>query len=343
MLRIDRNQKSLTPMTNQSLSEAGLKERYDLQQLIRQNAEAFFTEMGETLLLIGEEVCPTDVVDNRIDLLSVDKDAAAVIIEIKRGNDRLQLLQALSYTAMVSKWQPQQLIDSLSVLSNVSAEEARDQIEEFLDTDMSALNQRQRVVLLAEAFDFEVLATAEWLSEQYDLDIRCYQLKLATDNRLEYLSCTCIYPAPELREYAKHRSRRGKSRKRWSDWETALATIRNAALKAFFLAEVNSGCESNLNRRTLVYRLNGKRRFFVRARKDKAYVWQRGRFADDLSFWKKKLSPELEVEQVDKDKCLRFYITAKEDFQRFKQCILNELAQIEFISADDLEDIPQQD
>ncbi len=46
MLRIDRNQKSLTPMTNQSLSEAGLTERYDLQQLIRQNAEAFFAEMG---------------------------------------------------------------------------------------------------------------------------------------------------------------------------------------------------------------------------------------------------------------------------------------------------------
>jgi len=85
MLRIDRNQKSLTPMTNQSLSEAGLKERYDLQQLIRQNAEAFFTEMGETILLVGEEVCPTDVVDNRIDLLAVDKEAVVVTIEIKRG------------------------------------------------------------------------------------------------------------------------------------------------------------------------------------------------------------------------------------------------------------------
>jgi len=341
MLRIDRNQKSLTPMVNQSLSEVGIKERYDLQQLIRQNAEAFFTEMGEPLLLIGEEVCPTDVVDNRIDLLAVDKDAAVVIIEIKRGNDRLQLLQALSYAAMVSKWEPQQLIDSLSALSAVPAEETQEQIEEFLDADMSAVNQRQRVVLLAEAFDFEVLATTEWLSEQYDLDIRCYQLKLATDDNLEYLSCTCIYPAPELREYAKRRSRRGKSRKRWSDWETALATVENAALKAFFLTEINSGRESNLNRRTLVYRLDGKRRFFVRARKDKAYVWQRGRFADDLSFWKKKLSPELEIEEVDEGRCLRFYVTSEEDFQQFKQCIVDELAQTEFISADSLEDIPQ--
>jgi len=343
MLRIDRNQKSLTPMTNRSLGEVDLKERYDLQQLIRQNAEAFFTEMGETLLLVGQEVCPTDVVDDRIDLLAVDKDAAAVIIEIKRGNDRLQLLQALSYAAMLSKWEAQQFIDSLSMLSGVSAEEAQEQIEEFLDTDMSALNQRQRVVLLAEAFDFEVLATAEWLGEQYSLDIRCYQLRLATDGALEYLSCTCIYPAPELREYAERRSRRGKSSKRWSDWEAALAMIGNDALKAFFLAEVNSGCKNNLNKRTLVYRLDGKRRFFVRARKQKAYVWQRGRFADDLSFWKNKLSSELKIEEVDEGRCLRFYITTEEDFQHFKQCMVHELAQVEFTSADDLEDTPQQD
>ena len=105
MLRINRNQKSLIPMTNQSLGEVGLKERYDLQQMMRQNADAFFAEMGEKLLLVGEEVCPTDVVDDRIDLLVVDKEAAVVVIEIKRGSNRFHLLQALSYTAMISKWE----------------------------------------------------------------------------------------------------------------------------------------------------------------------------------------------------------------------------------------------
>ncbi len=338
MLRIDRNQKSLAPMTNQSLGEAGLKERYDLQQLIRQNGNVFFAEMGEKLLLVGEEVCPTDVVNDRIDLLAVDKEAAVVVIEIKRGSNRFHLLQALSYAAMISKWELQQLIDSLSVLGTVPTEEAQEQIEEFLDTDMSALNQQQRIVLLAEAFDFEVLATAEWLSEQYELDIRCYQLKLATDNKLEYLSCTCIYPAPELREHAVRRGRRGKSLKRWSDWETALQKIGNTALKAFFLEEVNSGCENNLNRRTLVYRLDGKRRFFVRARKQKAYVWQRGRFADDLSFWKKKLSPELEIEPVDEGKCLRFYLATENDFKSLKGFIARELHNMKFLSNDEFEE-----
>ena len=156
MLRIDRNQKSLTPMANQSLSDVGIKERYDLQQLIRQNGNAFFAEMGEKLLLVGEEVRPTDVVDDRIDLLAVDKEAAVVVIEIKRGSNRFHLLQALSYAAMISKWQLQQLIDSLSVLGAVPIEEAQEQIEEFLDVDLSALNQQQRIILLAEAFDFEV-------------------------------------------------------------------------------------------------------------------------------------------------------------------------------------------
>ena len=128
----------------------------------------------------------------------------------------------------------------------------------------------------------------------------------------------------------------------WSPSNT-LCNLATVSLKAFFLAELNSGCENNLNRWTLVYRLNGKRRFFVRARKDKAYVWQRGRFADDLSFWKKRLTSELEIEPVDEDKCLRFYIATEEDFQRFKQSIMKEPAQIAFIGSDSLEDIPQQD
>jgi uncharacterized membrane protein len=54
-------------------------------------------------------------------------------------------------------------------------------------------------------------------------------------------------------------------------------------------------------------------------------------------------SAELEIEQVDDGKCLRFYIATEEDFQRFKQCMVNEPAQAEFISANDLEDTPQQD
>ena len=47
---------------------------------------------------------------------------------------------------------------------------------------------------------YSVLITAEWLSEHYRVDIRCYRLKLATDNGAEFLTCERVYPPAELTE-----------------------------------------------------------------------------------------------------------------------------------------------
>ncbi len=67
-------------------------------------------------------------------------------------------------------------------------------------------------------------------------------------------------------------------------------------------------------------------------------MFARGRFADDLSSWKKKLSPELEIEPVDDGKCLRFYLTTENDFKSFKGFIAGELRNIKFLSNDDFEE-----
>ena len=69
MLRVDRKSRTLSQLNSRSLPDAGWKEREDLQQMIRNSPDAFFDEMGEKLLLIGEEIRPTDFVDDRIDLL----------------------------------------------------------------------------------------------------------------------------------------------------------------------------------------------------------------------------------------------------------------------------------
>jgi len=96
MLRIDRAKRSLVRLEQKPFAEAGLLERTDLQQMIRNAPNEFFAELGEQLLPLGEEVRPSEVVDDRIDLLGVDSEGATVIIELKRGAHKLQLLQALS-------------------------------------------------------------------------------------------------------------------------------------------------------------------------------------------------------------------------------------------------------
>jgi RecB family endonuclease NucS len=82
MLRLDRAVKKLIPLQSKKLADAGLLERHDIQQLIFANPDAFFNEIGETLWLIGQEIVPSDEVGDAIDLLAIDEDGNAVILEL---------------------------------------------------------------------------------------------------------------------------------------------------------------------------------------------------------------------------------------------------------------------
>src|SRR5688572_1087984 len=99
MLRVDRNQFSLSRLQQRTLADVGLYERQDLQRMIVASPKVFFEELGENLLLLAQEVRPADEVDDRIDLLALDEDGTVVVIELKRGNHKLHLLQALSYAS----------------------------------------------------------------------------------------------------------------------------------------------------------------------------------------------------------------------------------------------------
>jgi len=332
MLRIDRDAKKFAKLPEPDMPKAGLTERYDLQNMIKNSPDAFFQEMGESLLLVGDEVRPTDFVADRIDLLAVDQQGSLVIVELKRGSNKLQLLQALSYASMISKWEHSDIIAERQQFSQQSEEHVEEEIEQFLlSQDLANLNDSQRIVLVAEDFDYEVLVTAEWLTEIYDVDIRCFRLALSAEDKAEFLTCMCIYPPPEITKHATKRGRKGKiPPAKWSNWDDALKAVANKAIVEFFKAELDAGRENLLTERQLSYRLDGRRRFYLSARKKTAYVWQRRRFPDDKAYWSKKIGEHIGIKPVKEGKALRFSLSKRKDFEQFIDAINNDLPNVEF-------------
>lgn len=345
MLRIDRTAKNLKRLDIKAIPEAGLKERDDIQQMIRNSPDAFFDELGERLLLIGEEVRPSTEVDDRIDLLAIDDKGSAVIVELKRGTHKLQLLQALAYAAMIAReWDRDRFIAERAKLTGKTNEAAEEDLEDFLSVTIEELNEQQRVMLLAEKFDYEVLATAEWLNEGHGVDIRCYRLELCADGSGEFLACTCIYPPAELAQQAvRRRNLTGSRPLPWANWDEALEEIDNAAIATFFRQELEAGREARLPKRELIYRLHGVRRFYVGARKKAAYVWQAGRFQGDEEFWGSTIGSHAKATQVNQGRSLRFYLTSESDFAQFKTAFNEKLNAAIFTELEAASEGPEDD
>ena len=316
MLRIDRKNQGFTLLETPSLAEVSISERYDLQEFISNSPEAFFQELGLELFLIGKEIMPSKSVQDRIDLLAVDKEGSCVVVELKRGNNKLQLLQAISYAGMISQWSAEEFLGLLG-------QDRQEALADFLEVDVEDVNRAQRIVLIAEEFDYALLVGTEWLSKNYSVDVMCCRISVAKDvgSGTEYLVCSNVYPARELFQEAAPRGQRSAMTTmiKWSDWTAALAEVANAALAEFFQSQLAENRESYLRKRILHYRIDGKRRWFVAARQTRAYVWQHGRFDNDVEYWQQGLSEQATVKPVKRGRCLRFFLETPEDFQFFQK------------------------
>jgi hypothetical protein len=116
---------------------------------------------------LGQEVQPHDSVSNRIDILGFDEDVGVpVVIELKRERDKLHLLQALSYAAMVWTWDEDQL-------KTVAGEGVDDDLLNSIDN--RSTDDTPRIILIAEDYDPEVILTADWLASQHEVDTTAFR------------------------------------------------------------------------------------------------------------------------------------------------------------------------
>ena len=329
MLKVDRDNRTFGRLDAPTLADAQILERADLQECIYNSSSEFFAEIGERVFLLGKEVAPSQTVADRIDLLGIDAEGTTVIVELKRGSNKLQMLQAISYAGMVSRW-------GVEDFRQLTSDEDWEALTDFLDVDVDEINRNQRLLLVAEGYDYALLTGAEWLSERYGVDIRCSAVALATDpaSSAEYLACSSVFPPPALAEQAAVRGRPGRSTRplKWADWESALAGIENDELREFAQKEFDAGRESHLRRRGFHYRASGKRRWSMYCRTKFAYVWQRGRFENDEEFWKDHLDESSSVKVVKSGAALSFNLKSPSDLQAFRQAVTSDLQSAKWIS-----------
>jgi hypothetical protein len=196
------NKERMVKLSETSFEQEKVKERDDLQRLLRDNIDAVCPDT----IVIAEEFGQWEDSSRRIDLLGLDKQANLVVFELKRTEDGGHMeLQAIRYAAMVSTMTFDQVVDTYKeYLSQRSIEkEARQAVLDFLgwtEEREDDFAQDVSIVLVSADFSKELTTAVLWLNQR-DLDIRCVRLKpYKHDGRL-FLDIQQVVPLPEASEY----------------------------------------------------------------------------------------------------------------------------------------------
>jgi hypothetical protein len=187
-----------------SLADLGLRERQDLQRLIRDEVRV----LGDDLLIVAEEFGQWEDARRRIDLLAVDKTGCLVVIELKRDDGAHMDLQALRYAAMVSSMDFGDVVATYEQhLANTepdAALNARAELTAFIDIgdeEEPTISTDVRIVLVAAEFRRELMTSVLWLNRFEGMDIRCIQLvPYRLDGRV-LLDIRQVVPLPEAADY----------------------------------------------------------------------------------------------------------------------------------------------
>lgn len=197
-------QTGLQKVSSSTMTDAGVKERADIQQWIRKDPSV----LGERLLIIAEEFCSWEDSKRRIDLLALDEDGNAVVIELKRSDDGGHMeLQAIRYAAMISALRYEDVVrhfdDYLAKNDPAAKGQADARIRDFLDKDPGdqiLISDVPRIVLLSGDFSLEITTTVLWLINR-GIDIRCIQCTpYKVDSKL-LLDLSQVIPLEQAADY----------------------------------------------------------------------------------------------------------------------------------------------
>jgi hypothetical protein len=231
---------SLRLIDETSFAKAGVKERADLQRLLRSQIEI----VSPGTLVIAEEFGEWQDSRRRIDLLGIDKDANLVVIELKRNEDGEEMeLQAIRYAAMVSTMTFDKAAEVYTnylarISSPASAQESLLAFLGWEEPNEDQFAQDVKIVLVSADFSKEVTTAVMWLNER-SLDIRCVRIKPYRDAGKVLVDVQQIIPLPEAAEYQiKIREKERKERQ-----DRVSQSVREYISEEEFVSECEEKCK----------------------------------------------------------------------------------------------------
>ena len=242
------------PAQQISLAEAGLRERADLQEWVRENPEI----LGDGVRVVTFEFdawwSTRGREADRLDLLGLDKDGYLLLAELKRGRapDTVEM-QAIKYAAFASRFTVETLAQRHAQYLTrvegepVSDEEAREQLEEHSGGELDpALLRRPRIALVAESFPPQVTASTVWLTEM-GIDISLVEFKAYRTEHDIVLVTSRIWPLAEVEDFTvaprELERREATERVRTRRQARTVATlVEGEAIEDGTLLELDIGC-----------------------------------------------------------------------------------------------------
>ncbi len=207
MYKVDTENKSLIKLSKATFSDLNLRERFDIQEWIAKTPNI----LGEELLIIAKEyVLPSGV---RLDLLAIDKAANLVVIELKRDHSGSDVdWQAIKYVSYCSNFTQEEIHEIYADYLGSDEDEAKLNIEEFIEDEMEKVNDSQRIFLAAKEFHSDVVSAVLWLRD-FGIDIQCIKLEPFLDDESQlFINPSIIMPLPEAKDYIKRKETKIKEK-----------------------------------------------------------------------------------------------------------------------------------
>jgi len=302
------------------------------QNLIVKNWDTFAAELGEELFFIHEKVAIGRL---EMDILAVDSQGNGVVVELKLERNVFQHVQALTYLAMLRDWSPHKFV-------GLAGKSRAEGLRTFVASDEALINSGQRIILIAEKFDNELLTTVRLLIER-GIEIACYRVTTFGDTEslshcLRIEAVQLNRDATDVPTYAPPRRRPEASKRRGTEvensdvrsWTDVCKRISNEKMRAFFESAVANGAKPLPSSQRIVFNeVTGKEGWRVKApaRTEYAWVMQNGRFSGDVEFWKELLTHPETVSIQREGRRVHFHLYAH-DLDAFLKAVRGRLRDV---------------